>query len=83
VNPQKTLESVLRAQGSIAFRDLERLLLHLGFRLDRVSGSHHVYVHPKVTRAVNIQPVGKDAKPYQVRQIRDIIIEFRLTLEEK
>jgi hypothetical protein len=33
---QKTLEAVLRAQGVIAFRDLDRLLLHLGFRLVRV-----------------------------------------------
>lgn len=81
--PRKTLEAVLRARGAIAFRDLERLLLHLGFRLDRVGGSHHIYVHPKVTRAVNIQRIGKDAKPYQVRQIRDIITEFSLTLEKK
>jgi len=43
-NPRKTLVTVLRAQGSIAFRDLERLLLRLGFHLDRVSGSHHIYV---------------------------------------
>lgn len=81
--PRKTLEAVLRAQGSIAFRDLERLVFRLGFRLDRVSGSHHIYVHPKVRRPLNFQPIGKDAKLYQVRQLRDIIIEFGLTLEEK
>jgi predicted RNA binding protein YcfA (HicA-like mRNA interferase family) len=82
-NPRKTFESVLRAQGSIAFRDLERLVFRLGFRLDRVSGSHHIYVHPKVSRPLNIQPIGKDAKPYQVRQLRDIIVKLGLTLEEK
>jgi predicted RNA binding protein YcfA (HicA-like mRNA interferase family) len=82
-NPRKTCESVLRAQGSIAFRDLERLVFRLGFRLDRVSGSHHIYVHPKVSRPLNIQPIGKDAKPYQVRQLRDIIVKLGLTLEEK
>ena len=83
MNPRKTLELVLRAQGSVAFRDLERLVVRLGFRLDRVSGSHHIYMHPKVKRPLNIQPIGKDAKPYQVRQLRDIIVEFRLTVEEK
>jgi predicted RNA binding protein YcfA (HicA-like mRNA interferase family) len=72
---------VLRGGSSVAFRDLERLLLKLGFRLDRVSGSHRIYIHPKVSRPVSVQPDGKDAKRYQIRQIRDIIDEFGLTLE--
>ena len=76
------LETVTRGQGAIAFRDLQRLLLKLGFHLVRISGGHHIYVHPKVTRPVNIQSSGKDAKPYQIRQIRDIIEEFGLTLDK-
>ncbi len=81
VNPRKTLEAVLRGQGTIAFRDLQRLLAQLGFRLDRITGSHHIYLHPRVPRPLNIQPIGKDAKPYQVRQPRDMIKEFGLSLE--
>jgi predicted RNA binding protein YcfA (HicA-like mRNA interferase family) len=54
----------------------------LGFRLNRVSGSHHIYVHPEVSRPMNVQSVGKDAKPYQIRQLRDIIEEFGLRLED-
>jgi predicted RNA binding protein YcfA (HicA-like mRNA interferase family) len=81
-SPKKTLESVKRGGGGIAFRDLQRLLEKLGFRLNRVSGSHHIYVHPKVPRPMNVQSVGKDAKPYQVRQLRDIIEEFGLRLED-
>jgi predicted RNA binding protein YcfA (HicA-like mRNA interferase family) len=78
---KKTLDLVLNGRGSVAFRDLERLLLKLGFRLDRIGGSHRIYVHPKVSRPLSIQPIGKDAKRYQVRQIRDIIAEFDLRLE--
>jgi predicted RNA binding protein YcfA (HicA-like mRNA interferase family) len=81
-SPKRTLESVKRGGGSIAFRDLQRLLEKLGFRLVRVSGSHHIYIHPNVPRPMNIQSVGKDAKPYQIRQLRDIIQEFALNLEE-
>ncbi len=81
-NPRKIFEAVIRGHGAVAFRDLDRLLLRLGFRLARTSGSHHIYVHPRVTRPVNIQPAGKDAKPYQVRQIRDIIEEFGLMLDK-
>ena len=81
-SPKRTLESVKRGAANIAFRDLQRLLDKLGFRLNRVSGSHHIYVHPNVPRPMNIQSAGKDAKPYQVRQLRDIIEEFGLRLED-
>jgi predicted RNA binding protein YcfA (HicA-like mRNA interferase family) len=79
---KKTFDSVVGGGGgTIAFRDLEHLLLRLGFRLARTAGSHRIYVHPKVPRPLSIQPMGKDAKRYQVRQLRDIIIEFGLSLE--
>jgi predicted RNA binding protein YcfA (HicA-like mRNA interferase family) len=78
--PVKVLDRVMRGRGAIAFRDLERLLIALGFRHDRTSGSHRIYVHPKVTRPLSIQPQGKDAKPYQVRQLRAMIEEFGLKL---
>jgi predicted RNA binding protein YcfA (HicA-like mRNA interferase family) len=48
--PKKTLESVKQGGRNIAFRDLRGLLEKLGFRLNRVSGSHHIYVHPRVPR---------------------------------
>jgi predicted RNA binding protein YcfA (HicA-like mRNA interferase family) len=79
---QKTYAKVIRGRGSLPFRDLQRLLIALGFRLDRISGSHHIHLHPDVSRAINIQPVGKDAKPYQIRQLRDIIREFGLKFED-
>ena len=61
-SPKKVFDAITKGQGAIAFRDLQRLLIKLGFRLARTSGSHHIYVHPKVTRPVNIQSAGKDAK---------------------
>jgi predicted RNA binding protein YcfA (HicA-like mRNA interferase family) len=79
---KKTLEAVRSGARIVAFRDFQRLLERLGFRLNRVSGSHHIYVHPRVPRPMNVQATGKDAKPYQVRQLRDMIDEFELRLEE-
>lgn len=78
--PAKTLNHVLQGPGSISFRDFERLLLALGFKHERTSGSHRIYVHPSVSRPLSVQPRGKDAKPYQVRQLRAIIEEFGLKL---
>ena len=78
---RKTLDAVLRGSGTVPFRDLEHLLGALGFRHARTSGSHRIYLHPRVSRPLSLQPVGKDAKRYQIRQIRDIIAEFGLSLE--
>ncbi len=78
--PAKVFERVMEGQGTISFRDFERLLLALGFKHDRSSGGHRIYVHPHVTRPLSVQPRGNDAKPYQVRQLRQTIEEFDLKL---
>jgi predicted RNA binding protein YcfA (HicA-like mRNA interferase family) len=75
------LDQVIEGRGVIKFRDLERLLTALGFHLARTSGSHRIYIHPAVPRPLSIQRVGNDAKPYQLRQLRDIIREYGLKLE--
>lgn len=78
----KVLDAVLAGRGIVGFRDFERLLTGLGFRLDRTGGSHRIYLHPRVPRPFSVQPFGKDAKPYQTRQLRDMIREFNLALED-
>jgi predicted RNA binding protein YcfA (HicA-like mRNA interferase family) len=78
--PGKVFDRVMEGRGAISFRDFERLLLALGFKHDRTSGSHRIYVHPKATRPLSVQPRGSDAKPYQVRQLRGMIEEFALRL---
>jgi predicted RNA binding protein YcfA (HicA-like mRNA interferase family) len=77
------LEKVISGHGRIPFRDFQKLLVKLGFRLGRTRGSHHVYVHPKVTRPLSIQSMGNEAKPFQVRQLRDMIVEFDLKLDNQ
>ncbi len=68
----------LKSGNALTFADTQIILKKLGFTLERVTGSHHIYTHPQIDRPVNIQPVGKDAKPYQLKQIRDIIFELGL-----
>lgn len=74
---EKLMEK-LKSGNALTFADTQIILKKLGFTLERVSGSHHIYTHPQLDRPVNIQPVGKDAKPYQIKQIRDIIFELGL-----
>ena len=76
---QRLLEDPKR---NLPFRDLERLLVAFGFSLDRTVGGHRQYVHPVVPRPLPIQPDGKEAKRYQVRQFLDMVEEYGLHIEE-
>ena len=53
-----------------------------GFRLARISGSHHIYVHPCVSEQVNLQSVRGEAKPYQIRQFLRLVERYNLKLED-
>jgi predicted RNA binding protein YcfA (HicA-like mRNA interferase family) len=73
---------LIDSRATLAFRDFERLLEAFGFRLDRTRGSHRQYVHPGAPFVLTVQPDGKDAKRYQVRQFLDMVAEFGLSMEE-
>lgn len=66
----------------MSFRNFERLLLAFGFTLDRIVGSHRQYVHPHVPRPFPVQPEGKDAKRYQVREFLELVEAYGLHIEE-
>lgn len=65
----------------LAFRDFVTIIEVFGFRLARTKGSHRSYVHPSCPRPLVIQPKGKDAKRYQVREFLDKIEEYGLHRE--
>jgi hypothetical protein len=75
----KTLERILRgtSDANIGFEDLCTLLRHLGFA-ERVRGSHHIFTRDGVAEILNLQPRGGKAKPYQVRQVRGVIVSAGL-----
>ncbi len=63
--------------ASIRFDDLCHLLERLGFD-KRVRGSHHLFRKPGLAARVNLQRDGAHAKPYQVKQVRAIILAAKL-----
>lgn len=65
------------SDANIDFEDMRRLLTSIGFD-ERIKGSHHIYTHIDVTEIINLQPKNGKVKPYQVRQVRNIIIAYRL-----
>jgi hypothetical protein len=65
------------ADSNIAFRDLCSLLSAVGFDL-RKKGGHHIFHMEGVAEILNLQPKGSKAKPYQVKQVRGVIVRYRL-----
>ncbi|MDE0222160.1 MAG: type II toxin-antitoxin system HicA family toxin [Spirochaetaceae bacterium] len=76
---ERLLARVLRGRSdaNIPFRELCRLLEGLGFSC-RVRGDHHIFTRDEVEEILNLQPKSGKAKVYQVKQVRAIILKYRL-----
>jgi hypothetical protein len=64
-----------KADRDFRFDELTMILGWLGFSR-RVRGDHHIMTHASIPEIINIQPVGGSAKPYQVKQVRDIVSKY-------
>jgi hypothetical protein len=67
---------------NVAFRDAQRLLEALEFEEIRVKSSHHVYARRGIAEQLNLQDRRGQAKPYQLRQLVDLVRRYDLSLEE-
>lgn len=65
------------SDANIQFEDLCNLLKDFGFEM-RVRGSHHIFRKEGVVEKINLQQEGNKAKPYQVKQVRNIILKYKL-----
>ena len=75
---EKTLARLLSGTSdAIRFNDLCQLLESLGFE-KRVRGSHHWFRKSGVEEKINLQRAGTNAKPYQVKQVRSVILKAKL-----
>ncbi len=77
------MDRILRgtADANIPFTELCRLLRRLGFD-ERIRGSHHIFTKEGVEEILNLQPKGTKAKPYQVKQVRGVILRYKLGGED-
>jgi predicted RNA binding protein YcfA (HicA-like mRNA interferase family) len=80
---RKLLQKALASPKNMQFNEMVRLVEVFGFRLSRVKGSHHIFVHPQVRELVNLQNVGGKAKPYQVRQFLRLVERYNLTMGDE
>jgi predicted RNA binding protein YcfA (HicA-like mRNA interferase family) len=76
---EKLIQKVLSGSSdrNIGFIDLCNLLETLGFD-NRIKGSHHIYYKEGIAEIINLQPAGNKAKAYQVKQVRELLIKYKL-----
>ena len=76
---EKTLRQILRgaSDANVSFKNLCNLLKRLGFS-ERVRGDHFIFTKNDVEEILNLQPIGAKAKAYQVKQVRNIILKYKL-----
>ncbi len=59
------------------FTDLLKILESTGFEV-RIKGSHHIFTKENIEEIINLQPKGNKAKPYQVKQVRELLLRYKL-----
>ena len=76
---RKTLDAILRgvSDANTDFSKLCGILKQLGFE-ERIRGDHHIFSRDGIPEILNLQPKGRNAKPYQVKQVRNVILKHRL-----
>jgi hypothetical protein len=69
------------SDANIPFSDLCNLLIRFGFN-ERIRGDHHIFTKKDLDEIINLQPKGSKAKVYQVKQVRELILKYRLGEED-
>jgi len=80
---EKLYEHIMmrRSDANVPFDGLCELLKRLGFE-ERVRGGHRIFTMMEVEEILNLQPRDGKGKPYQVKQVRDVILKYNLRLGE-
>jgi hypothetical protein len=81
---EKLLSKILRgtSDADVPFSGICHLLKKFGFT-ERIRGDHHIFTKDGIDEILNLQPKDSKAKPYQVKQVRTLILKYKLELEEE
>ena len=80
---EKLYEHILmrRSDTNVPFETLCNLLKRLGFD-ERIKGDHHIFTKDDVDEILNLQPKDGKGKPYQVNQVRNVILRYHIRTGE-
>ncbi len=80
---RKLLDRILsgHSDANIPFEQTRTLLKSLGFS-ESIKGSHHKFDREDIEELINLQEIeGGKCKPYQVRQVREVLVKYNLKQE--
>lgn len=81
---QKIIEKILSGTSdvNIKFSELRKFVISLGFN-ERIKGDYFIYFKSGIAEIIKFQHKkdGK-AKPYQVKQVRNLILKYKLVKEQ-
>jgi predicted RNA binding protein YcfA (HicA-like mRNA interferase family) len=83
MSKRKLLQKLLSGSKNVRFSEAMACAEAFGFRLTRISGSHHIFMRPKVPELINLQNVKGKAKPYQIKQLLQIVERYNLQMENE
>lgn len=67
---------------NIRFDDIKKLIVDFGFAC-RIKGDHHIFTKEGIVEIINLQPFNNGkAKAYQVKQVRNLILKYKLHKED-
>ncbi|MEH2379759.1 MAG: type II toxin-antitoxin system HicA family toxin [Nostoc sp.] len=75
----KILKKILSGTSDtdIPFAQLWQLLYRLGFD-ERIRGDHRIFIKADVEEILNLQQKKGKAKSYQIKQVRAVILKYKL-----
>ncbi|MBI4647469.1 MAG: type II toxin-antitoxin system HicA family toxin [Bacteroidia bacterium] len=81
---EKLLIKILRgtSDANISFSEICQLLKKFSFD-ERTKGDHYIFTKEGIEEILNLQPKRAKFKPYQVKQVRNLIVKYKLKLEEE
>jgi predicted RNA binding protein YcfA (HicA-like mRNA interferase family) len=74
------LEAARQRPQNFRFAELVALAEAAGFVLKRVKGDHYILTRPRTPEILNFQPMNGQAKPYQIRQLLEVIERRRISV---
>jgi predicted RNA binding protein YcfA (HicA-like mRNA interferase family) len=84
IKPHKLYDRIRQGHlENVSFDDFLKLASTFGFKVKRITGSHHVLYNDKIDLTFPVQPRGKNqAKPYQIKQLLEKIEAYKLVIKE-
>ena len=68
------------SDANFEFDDLIQILIWFEFIERKGKGSHRIFFMKGIRDTINLQPRDGKAKPYQVRQVREFLVNNKIAM---